>query len=154
MVALRRPGVRLRHASLGATATVIPLAALVLIPTVLVAGLLVGIPPSGGSLPGISGGGGISVTIRASICLNVNPIRPGVFCDQEPLTLVLGAQATGGGSPYTFLWSFGDGSPPAIGQVLDHTFPDCRDYTVTVVALDQMGMGSNSTALTACPLPV
>jgi len=154
VVAIGRLGVRFRHASLGATAPVISLAALVLIPTVLVASLVVAIHPSGGSTPGISGGGGISVTIRASICLNVNPIRPDIFCDQEPPTLVLGAQARGGVSPYTFLWSFGDGSLPAIGEVLDHTFPDCRNYTVTVVALDEMGMGSNSATLTACPLLV
>jgi hypothetical protein len=69
------------------------------------------------------------------------------------LTWHFSAVATGGIPPYVYLWGFGDGSAPAFGQSLDHTFPaGCEFYTVTVVAIDLAGTGSNSTTVRACNL--
>lgn len=149
MLLRRRSQLRFHRARRGAVGTLVYLAALIVIPAAIVAGVAVGIHPSGGTTPVAPGGPGISVTIRVSPCLNSAPI-PLISCTTQPLTLLLYAEVIDVSAPYVFLWNFGDGSVPGLGQTLTHTFPNCNLYTVTVVVLDEMGTGSNSTTVYPC----
>ena len=152
MVAGRRSRIRFRHARYGAISALIPFAALVIIPAAVVAGLAVAVPPGGTSAQGTGGGGGISVAIRWSVCLGFYAVVPGIPCATQPDTLSFTAVLTGGAPPYMFLWNFGDGSGPALGQIVHHTFPACSSYTVGVVVLSQSGGASNSTTVASCPI--
>jgi PKD domain len=55
-----------------------------------------------------------------------------------PLTVAFAAQASNGFPPYSYTWSFGDGSPNVTGAFANHTFLRIDDYRVTVTAVDQM----------------
>lgn len=89
------------------------------------------------------------MTIRVSPCLNAAPI-PLIACTTQSLTLLLYAEVIDVSAPYVFLWNFGDGSVPGLGQMLTPTFPNCNPYTVMVVVLDEMGTGSNSATAYPC----
>jgi hypothetical protein len=150
-----RPQARFRRSDRALAGAVLPLAVLVLAPIVLVAGLIAAVPSKGGSAPSSGGFSGTSVTISER--RDCGPVAPppapeDLVCPLS-VTWHFSAVATGGIPPYDYLWSFGDGSGPGYGQSLDHTFPaGCEVYTVTVVAIDLAGAGSNSTAVRACDL--
>jgi hypothetical protein len=128
----------------------------VLVPIVLLAGLVAAVPSKGGAATSSGGISGTSVSIADRIvCLPA----AGPLSVLEPclygVAWRFSAAATGGIPPYVYLWTFGDGSVPAIGQTVDHTFPshtvsECQLYTVTVVAIDLAGTGSNTTAVRGC----
>jgi PKD repeat protein len=123
----------------------------VLVPIVLVAGLVATVPSKGGSAPSSGLTSAISVTISDRIVCApaAGPVSVLYSCPTG-LAWRFSAAATGGVPPYVFLWSFGDGSLPASGQTVVHTFPDCDLHTVTVVAIDLAGAGSNSTIVRGC----
>jgi len=152
MVAGQRSHVRFRHARSGAIGALIPFAALVIVPAAVVAGLAVAVHPGGTSAQGTGGGSGISVAIRWSACLAFFETVSAIPCAGQPHTLGFTAVVTGGAPPYFFLWNFGDGSAPALGQIVHHTFPLCSSYMVAVMVLSQSGAASNSTTVTGCPI--
>jgi PKD repeat protein len=47
--------------------------------------------------------------------------------------------ATGGTSPYTYYWSFGDGTPEVVGQKPTHVYTYEGTYTVTLIVQDASG---------------
>jgi PKD repeat protein len=57
----------------------------------------------------------------------------------SPLKVQFSGSAVGGAAPYTFAWSFGDGSPPATGSSTAHTFNGSESYTVTLTVTDAKG---------------
>jgi hypothetical protein len=138
---------------------VLPLALLVLVPIVLVAGLVAAVPSKGGSAPYSGGFSGTSVSISARIaCLpSPGPLSVLSAC-LYGIAWHFSATATGGIPPYAYLWSFGDGSGPGFGQSVTHTFPTpnqlfpggCVRYTVTVWALGVASTASNTTAIGGC----
>lgn len=146
-----RPRSPFRRSKRAAAGAGIALAALVLIPSATVAGLLIGIPPSSGRPPVPVGGGGVSVTISVRFVCMVAPVeeRPAV-CVPMQNTLMFSAALSGGASASLFVWTFGDGSFPEFGQVLQHTFPSCDLYTVSVVAFGAGAPIANSTAVYPC----
>jgi hypothetical protein len=61
--------------------------------------------------------------------------------------------ATGGTSPYVFLFEYGDSQQDAAGQ---HTYKTANSYTVTVTAVDskgQLGTGTCTAAIGTTPTP-
>ena len=57
-----------------------------------------------------------------------------------PLAVGLNANPSGGVPPYSFNWSFDDGTPNATTADVDHTFHDPGNYTVTVLVEDSIGL--------------
>jgi PKD repeat protein len=55
-------------------------------------------------------------------------------------------QATGGTSPYTYYWSFGDGTPEVIGQSPKHTYMAEGTYTATLIVQDASGQTARDDA--------
>jgi PKD repeat protein len=56
---------------------------------------------------------------------------------KEPIQLQ--GLATGGKAPYTYYWSFGDGSGEVIGQSPTHTYMEAGTYTATLTVQDSQG---------------
>jgi len=61
-----------------------------------------------------------------------------------PLSTVLTASVTGGQSPYTYTWAFGDGQTGA-GNVTSHTYTTAGNYTATVTVTDNTGATATGT---------
>ena len=152
MVERTFPRSRFRHSSLGVAGVGIALVALVLVPCATVAGLMVGMPPGTGrpSAPGI--GAGSSVTITTHLVCETYILAVGApICALEPYTLWFAATLNGGANASLYVWTFGDGTLPAFGQSLEHIFPGCGEYTVSVVALGGGGgTVANSTTVYPC----
>jgi PKD repeat protein len=62
-----------------------------------------------------------------------------------PLTVRLAGHASGGQPPYTYLWSFGDGSANATGSPVTHTFLRAGLDTVLLATTDASGAVTEST---------
>jgi hypothetical protein len=151
-----RPRVRFRRSDRALAGAALPLAILVLVPVVLVAGLVAAVPSKGGSAPSSGGvsGTSVSISVRVVCVPTAGSVSILVPCPSG-VGWHFSATTTGGIPPYVYLWSFGDGSAPAVGQSVDHIFPNhtvsgCQLYTVTVWVLDPAGAGSNTTALRGC----
>jgi len=152
MVGRTLPRRRFRRSSLGVAGAGIALVALVLVPSALVAGLIAGLPPSSGRPP-MTGGGGVSVAISVRlVCEPVQVTLRAATCPPMPNTLEFSATLSGGASASVYLWSFGDGTVPAFGQTVQHTFPGCALFTVSVLAFGGGGTVTNSTTLYPCPV--
>ncbi len=98
--------------------------------------------------------GAVSVLRRVTTTLNITltppcvPVAGVTFSTtaafyNHPVTLT--AAITAGTPPITYTWTFGDGSPPAVGQTVQHTFPASSitlllPYTVTVTARNACGV--------------
>jgi hypothetical protein len=63
-------------------------------------------------------------------------------CGQGYQTVDLNARATGGVAPYTFLWSFGDGSPNSNDMDVVHLYQNVVHFTANLTVTD----ASNATA--------
>lgn len=59
-----------------------------------------------------------------------------------PLSSNFSASASGGRAPYSYRWSFGDGSN-ATGQSVRHTYRTTGSFSVTLVATDSFGREAN-----------
>ncbi|MFA7332327.1 MAG: T9SS type A sorting domain-containing protein [Candidatus Delongbacteria bacterium] len=89
---------------------------------------------------------GISSTIEGGIGFHteiVSPLDGAVFQQGDLLTLE--AAVTGGNAPYTFAWSYGNGTPLGTGQTLQIAASDLPTglVTITVLATDDMGRVDN-----------
>jgi PKD repeat protein len=73
-----------------------------------------------------------------------------------PFGLTLEANVSGGDAPYTYTWSFGDGSPDESGAFVSHTFVRAGSYTVDLYANDSLGDPAQATAsiLVVAPLSI
>jgi PKD repeat protein len=62
-----------------------------------------------------------------------------------PLTVNLSATATGGNTPLTYTWYFGDGTSPQSGQNATHTYNNIGVYDAQVVVTDTDGDTASDT---------
>ncbi len=134
----------------------LPLAVLVIVPAVIAAGLLVGIPPSSGSTSNYRGAGSVSVSIlffHPGECIvpPPPPLFEGAFLGTSCLSVTTFAMVHGGVPPYNFAWNFGDGTGPVFGQSANHTYGHCGVYDVTAQVFSFQGVASNSTTVFVCP---
>jgi hypothetical protein len=92
---------------------------------------------------------GISSTIEGGIGFHAEIVSPldGVVFQQGDL-IDLEAAVTGGDAPYTFAWSYGNGTPLGTGQTLQIAASDLPTglVTITVLATDDMGRVDNDSA--------
>jgi len=70
---------------------------------------------------------------------NANPLNATINASptsgQVPLTISFTGNATGGSSPYTYSWNFGDGTSSST-QNPSHTYSTAGDYTATLTVTD------------------
>lgn len=143
MAPIAPPRTRFRHSNRALSGPTLPLAILAIAPIVLMIGLAVAVPRNGTSAPSFGPPPGIRVSIEATFtCVHL--------CAPLPYTLRLSAVVRGTLVPDLYLWTFGDGSTPAYGQNVTHTFPNCDSYVVTVWVAAGIVTGSNSTTVRAC----
>src|SRR2546426_5257472 len=87
-----------------------------------------------------------------SVSFTYTPANPG------PLqTIQFTATATGGTFPYSYAWSFGDGST-AVGSTANHSYILPGTYTVTVTVTDSTGQSASTSktvtvSITLPPIP-
>jgi PKD repeat protein len=73
-------------------------------------------------------------------------------CGTAPLNVILTGSAVGGEPPYTWSWSFGDGTPGSTLQNPSHSYLAVGTYTATVTATDALGVsGSSSVTIGVTP---
>ena len=104
-----------------------------IVPAGLAAGLVLAVPPTGGTVPTSGGGNGITVSIT--------PEYPP--CLASPCVITLYAEVRGGEPPYVYVWTLGDGSA-AFGQGVSHSFPTCGVYPVSVWVMVILASGTTA----------
>ena len=60
------------------------------------------------------------------------------------------------GKPLACVWTFGDGTAPAAGAVVEHTYGSMGRYTATIACQDEKGLSASASAevrIDAVPLP-
>ncbi|HEV2119762.1 MAG TPA: PKD domain-containing protein [Candidatus Bathyarchaeia archaeon] len=91
-----------------------------------------------------------SVTI-AALALSVTPTVPTTGTVGSAVSV--SATATGGTSPYTFSWDFGDGSAVVMGATVSHTYTAKNTFVVKVTVTDANSVtASNTASITVSPL--
>lgn len=68
-------------------------------------------------------------------------ITPTTGTKSAPLTAILTANASGGNTPYTYAWAFGDGYVSALAAPT-HAYASGRTYGVTLTATDALGVAA------------
>ncbi len=93
------------------------------------------------SAENLCGEANITATVEVAHCVGpadlavVYAPQPAVAGRPVVLTATLGA----GTEPLTYYWLFGDGSPPATGAVVSHTYQSAGSYTATVAVWNGCG---------------
>ena len=77
-----------------------------------------------------------------SIPLAVVSVTPSVTQGLSPLTVSFSTDVVGSLTPYSFRWSFGDGSPNTNSTKPSHTYVTAGNYTVGVLVTDKSGVQS------------
>jgi PKD repeat protein len=92
----------------------------------------------------------VTGAFAASVATNVSS-------GNAPLTVGFTASGANGTVPYTFDWSFGDGSPNGSGTAVSHTYLAPGVYTATLVATDGLGVQRllpTTITVAAAPIPL
>jgi pectate lyase len=92
---------------------------------------------------------GARATDMAQARVAVQPLAAGAGPDKTSAPgspLGWSGAASGGVAPYTFTWSFGDGSSAA-GQSVSHAYASAGTYTVSLTVTDARGTQASDTAL-------
>src|SRR6266566_1314968 len=91
------------------------------------------------------GSASATVTVAASLAVTVSGPSSGIVGNSVSFS----AAASGGASPYSLSWNFGDGASLATGSTASHKFAVAGGYTVRVNATDAKGrLASASVSIT------
>ena len=82
------------------------------------------------------------MTPSVSIPLAVVSVTPSVTQGLSPLTVSFSTDVVGSFTPYSFRWSFGDGTPNTNSTKPSHTYMGPGNYTVGVLVTDKSGVQS------------
>ena len=91
-------------------------------------------------------------TVRVAVVLGNLPPEPlaetvsvSPAAGFAPLLVSGSANASGGVAPYTFTWSFGDGSPPVESPTVRHDYATAGNYTLVTSVSDSKGDRNRTT---------
>jgi PKD repeat protein len=98
-----------------------------------------------------------SVTIKVSAVGNPLSATASAIptSGQVPLNVSFGGSAAGGTPPYSYSWSFGDGSAKSSAQNPSHTYNNAGTYTATLTVTDSSSPAKTATSsvtITASPI--
>ncbi len=91
------------------------------------------------------GSGVANATAQDTVTIHVNhrpkaEAGPMIDTDQLLVTLDAGGSSDADGDTLMYLWDFGDGSRPVVGQKVQHVFPGAGSYPVTLRVDDGSGV--------------
>ncbi|TMI25682.1 PKD domain-containing protein, partial [Candidatus Bathyarchaeota archaeon] len=93
-----------------------------------------------------------SRSVAVAARLQVSSIHAVPNPTEAGYSISLSATTSGGVSPVSCNWNFGDGSPPASACSITHVYANAANYTVTVTATDNLGVtATNSITITVSP---
>lgn len=75
-------------------------------------------------------------------------------CERGSETIDLASHATGGVAPYTYAWSFGDGTPMSVAADPVHTYAGPGPFRVNLTVQDAAGGAANSSMLVSWTIPL
>ncbi len=88
-------------------------------------------------------GGHDGTLLRTGTWILTSPLAAGIRANSTRLApgaaATFSAVVSGGLSPYSFAWDFGDGSPTTNGSVAAHTYSAAGTYVVALLATDSLG---------------
>ena len=91
--------------------------------------------------------GAVNAVATAEVAIRVNhpPVAeagPEIVTDALYVTLDGSGSSDGDGDRLIHTWDFGDGSPPALGEVVTHAYPRSGIFPVTLTVDDGTGLGN------------
>src|SRR6266704_7011551 len=93
-----------------------------------------------------------SHSVAVAARLQVSSVHAVPNPSEAGYSISLSATTSGGVSPVSCNWNFGDGSPPSSGCSITRVYANPANYTVTVTATDNLGVSAtNSTTITVSP---
>jgi outer membrane protein assembly factor BamB len=92
-------------------------------------------------------------SVSASVTVQASKISPSAIASQTsgyvPLQVQFNGSASGGSPPYSYSWSFGDGSPISNQQNPSHSYSSIGTFTAVLTVTDSAGsFASSSVAIT------
>ncbi|HET6519196.1 MAG TPA: PKD domain-containing protein, partial [Geminicoccaceae bacterium] len=104
------------------------------------------------------GSGAINATARDEVVIRINhaPVASAgsdVVTSSNTVTLDAARSADADGDPLTYRWDFGDGTPPAGGVKVAHTYADGGTYPVILTVDDGTGL-ANATHVAAVTVAI
>ncbi len=88
----------------------------------------------------------LTITVSSAAALSVTASADKTSGD-APLTVNFTAAASGGTSPYTYAWDFGDSSTQGSGADVSHTYSSAGTYAVSVQVTDSTDATANDSHL-------
>ena len=93
-----------------------------------------------------------SRSVAVAARLQVSSVHAVPNPSEAGYSISLSTTTSGGVSPVSCNWNFGDVSPPSSGCSITHVYANAANYTVTVTATDNLGVtATNSTTITVSP---
>src|SRR5437773_2553262 len=93
-----------------------------------------------------------SYSVAVSARLQVSSVHAVPNPSEAGYSISLSATTSGGVSPVSCNWNFGDGSPSSSGCSITHVYANAANYTATVTATDNLGVtATNSIIITVNP---
>ncbi len=93
-----------------------------------------------------------SHSVAVAARLQVSSVHAVPNPSEAGYSISLSATTSGGVSPVSCNWNFGDGSPPSSGCSITHVYANAANYTATVTATDNLGVTvTNSPTITVSP---
>src|SRR5437867_3139099 len=90
-----------------------------------------------------------SYSVAVSARLQVSSVHAVPNPSEAGYSISLSATTSGGVSPVSCNWNFGDGSPSSSGCSITHVYANAANYTATVTATDNLGVtATNSIIIT------
>lgn len=71
-----------------------------------------------------------------------------------PHTVQFDAIVRGGAPPYSYMWDFGDGTPPSSEAKPTHTYSQTGIYTVKLTVTDSLGLAAETTTKITVLVPI
>jgi PKD repeat protein len=105
-----------------------------------------------GHLISLMGFVAIAIIFLAPLSVAATPLGVHVVAPNNSLTIPFTGIVTGGKSPYTYNWNFGDGTTSTV-QNPNHTYPDAGHYTATFTVTDSASGTATASQVITVAIP-